>query len=301
MEIEKENGFQDYCDAYTTCLSLWPVPYKTIYVSTTFGETHVIISGSEDKPPLLLLHGLGFSSTMWYPNIEGLSAEFCTYCIDIIGDRNKSIYNRKPTNRTDLSEWLFEVINALHLEKPNIAGLTYGGFISLNFASHFPEFVNKVILLCPAATLKPFRIQFFLRIFSLLLFSKGKVLQSFMDWMFDGRYQLNPLFIQQFAAGINLKRTSSKHRLKSKSKSAWPSVLSNDELQKIKVSVLLLVGDKEVIYDPRKVIARAKKWIPRIQAVLIPNVGHGMSMEQPKIINHYILNFLNNSDVEVNS
>ncbi|KGE16840.1 alpha/beta fold hydrolase [Paenibacillus wynnii] len=293
MKQSKEKCYQDYYDSYAACLSLWPVPLKTMNVSTTYGETHVIISGSENKPPLILLHGLGFSSTMWYPNIEGLSAEFCTYCIDIIGDANKSLSSRKPTDRREYSQWLLEVIKGLHLEKPNIAGLSYGGFISLNFAYHFPEYVNKVILLCPAATFKPFRLQFFLRIFSLLLFSKGKVLQKFMNWMFGGRYHLDPLFIQQFEAGINLRRALKIKGKKRKLGSSWPSVLPNDELQEIKPSVLLLVGDKEAIYDPRKVLARATKYIPRIQAVLIPNVGHGMSMEQPELINTYIMNFLN--------
>ncbi|MDT3429236.1 pimeloyl-ACP methyl ester carboxylesterase [Paenibacillus forsythiae] len=287
--------YQDYYKSYNECLSLWPVSYTTLDVSTTFGETHVIRSGSTDKPPLILLHGMGFSSTMWYPNIAGLSSEFSIYCIDIIGDTNRSVCNRKPANRAELARWLLEVINALQIEKPSIAGLSYGGFITLNFAYHYPEYVNKVILLCPAATIKPFKLQFFIRIFSLMLFSKGKVLQSFMDWMFGGRYEVNPLFLQQFEAGVKLRRSSKADRSKSHSKSIWPTVFTNVELQEIKMSVLLLVGDKEEIYNPRKVIARAKKWIPRIQTHLIPNVGHGMSMEQPEITNNYIINFISNT------
>lgn len=295
MKLTFEESCQEYDDLYNECLSLWPVSYKTVIVTTTFGETHVIISASSDKPPLILLHGLGLSSTMWYPNIEGLSTEFSIYCIDIIGDINKSVCKRKPANRIELSQWLLEVINELQLEKPNVVGLSYGGYITLDFAYHFSEYVNKVILLCPAAAIKSFKIQFFIKIFSLLLFSKEKVSQSFMNWIFGGRYQINPLFLKQFEAGVNIRRLSRANRSKSRSKSAWPSVLPNEELQQVKPNVLLLVGDKEVIYNPRKVIERATKWIPKIQAVLIPNVGHGMSMEQPIIVNNYIINFINNT------
>ncbi|NGM83489.1 alpha/beta hydrolase [Paenibacillus sp. 7124] len=297
MKQTYKEFFQDYYKSYNECLSLWPVPYQTVDVTTSFGDTHVIICGSTDKPPLILLHGLGFSSTMWYPNIEGLSHDFKIYCIDIIGDTNKSVLSRKPASRVELAQWLHEVIVALNIDKPNIVGLSYGGFITLNFAYYYAEFVNKVILLCPAATIKPFKIQFFIRIFSLLLFSKGKVLQGFMDWMFGDRYQVNPIFLKQFETGVRLRRSLRGERTKTnfKSKSTWPTVFTKEELKEIKPNVLLLVGDKEEIYNPRKVIARAKKWIPRVQTVLIPNVGHGMSMEQPELTNNYIVNFINNT------
>jgi pimeloyl-ACP methyl ester carboxylesterase len=290
-----KESLQDYYKSYDECLSLWPVPHQTVNVPTSFGDTHIIICGSKDKPPLILLHGLGFSSTMWYPNIEGLSNDFNIYCVDIIGDTNKSVCNGKPANRVELALWLHEVIIALNLEKPNIAGLSYGGFITLNFAYHYAELVNKVILLCPAATIKPFKIQFYIRIFTLLLFSKGKVLQGFMDWMFGGRYQVNPVFLKQFETGVKLRRSMRAEYTKTSSKSIWPTVFTKEELKEIKPNVLLLVGDKEEIYNPKKVITRAKKWIPGVQTILIPNVGHGMSMEQPELTNKYIVNFINNA------
>ncbi|AIQ13400.1 alpha/beta fold hydrolase [Paenibacillus durus] len=294
METTKaEADHKDYLEAYSACLSLWPVAYKTVYVTTSYGDTHILISGSEENPPLLLLHGLGFSSTMWYPNIAELSKSCCTYCIDIVGDANKTIFTRKPASRSELSEWLLEVIKALNLERPDLAGLSYGGFIALNFAIHYPEYINKVILLSPAGTLQPFKLQFFARVFSTLFFSgKKALLDNFLRWMFEERYEMHPLFLQQLTAGMRLRRSSSVDRGKKKSKSIWPSVIPNDELKNIKSDVMLLLGEEEVIYNPVKGLKRAKKWIPRIDAKLLKNVGHGMSMEQPDLINNYILSFL---------
>lgn len=85
-----DNGIH-YFQTYDESLGLWPVPYKAYYVSTRFGQTHVIASGPENAPPLVLLHGALFSSTMWYPNIADWSSKYRTYAIDIIGDKNKSI------------------------------------------------------------------------------------------------------------------------------------------------------------------------------------------------------------------
>ncbi|MGG4035504.1 hypothetical protein ABEV74_17585, partial [Paenibacillus cisolokensis] len=61
---------QNYMEAYAKTLSLWPVPYESLYVDTEYGKTHVIASGPNTGEPLVLLNGFGFSATMWYPNIE---------------------------------------------------------------------------------------------------------------------------------------------------------------------------------------------------------------------------------------
>jgi pimeloyl-ACP methyl ester carboxylesterase len=44
-------------------------------------------------------------------------------------------------------------MNALKLEKADIAGESYGGFITLSLALYHPEKLNKAILIAPAATL----------------------------------------------------------------------------------------------------------------------------------------------------
>lgn len=294
MEITiLEENYNHYLASYQECLTLWIVPYTSQYIPTSYGDTHILISGSMDKPPLILLHGLGFSSTMWYPNVEELSKHYCIYAVDIIGDANKSISSHNPRSRLELSQWLLEVITELKLHKPHILGLSYGGFISLNFAIHYPEHVNKVVLMSPAATLKPFRIQFFVRIFTTLLVSKkGMLFHSFLEWMFAERVKLHPLFLQQLSSGMKYRRSLSANQDKKSSKSQWPVKIPSRELNNISNDVLLLLGDKEVIYNPVQAMKRAQKWIPSIDAYLLSNVGHGMSMEQPEMINEYILNFL---------
>jgi hypothetical protein len=52
-------GEAQYLLAYEAVLSQWPVLYEEFYIPTCFGDTHVIASGSEDAPPLILLHPAG--------------------------------------------------------------------------------------------------------------------------------------------------------------------------------------------------------------------------------------------------
>jgi hypothetical protein len=51
-----ERGKAEVFDAYDAVLRKWPVAYTKLDVPTTFGDTHVIASGTEVAPPVVLLH-----------------------------------------------------------------------------------------------------------------------------------------------------------------------------------------------------------------------------------------------------
>ncbi len=78
-----------------------------------------------------------------------------------------------------------------------------------------------------------------------------------------------------------------------KFKLVFPTKFTDDELQQIKTPVLLLIGEKEVIFSAQKAIDRATRLMPNIQAEIIPDAGHILSMDQPEMVNERILNFLN--------
>jgi pimeloyl-ACP methyl ester carboxylesterase len=73
-----------------------------------------------------------------------------------------------------------------------------------------------------------------------------------------------------------------------------PYPLPDEELRSIKVPTLLIVGDKEVIYElgPEGTIKRAEELIENIQTKLVPNASHMVNIEQAELVNSHILNFL---------
>jgi pimeloyl-ACP methyl ester carboxylesterase len=64
-----------------------------------------------------------------------------------------------------------------------------------------------------------------------------------------------------------------------------PSVFSDEELRSIQVSVLLMVGDQEVIYDYERVLSRAKLCIPHMDTRVAAGSGHAISIERAEEIN----------------
>lgn len=192
-----DNGIR-YYQTYNESLSLWPVRCKSFYISTRFGQTHVIASGPEDALPLVLLHGALFSSTMWYPNIADWSSKYRTYAVDIIGDKNKSIPENVSGTRTDYANWLLDVFDNLGIEKSHMIGLSLGGLHTMNFLLRMPERVKSAAILSPAETFLPFHHDFYK--YALGLTASNGV-ETFLNWMMNDQNVLHPIFVKQFKAG----------------------------------------------------------------------------------------------------
>jgi pimeloyl-ACP methyl ester carboxylesterase len=97
-------------------------------------------------------------------------------------------------------------------------------------------------------------------------------------------FVVNELFVEQFVMGMKHFRSQIR---------VFPTVFTDDELQQIEADTLLLIGAQEVIYNPELAAKRAKRVIPNIEAKLVPDASHGLPMEQPGLVNEYILDFLN--------
>jgi len=69
-------------------------------------------------------------------------------------------------------------------------------------------------------------------------------------------------------------------------------VFDDEELRQIGKPILLLVGDKEKIFNPNVMIERAQRLIPQIDANIIPNAAHLLPIDQSEVVNSRILAFL---------
>jgi len=277
-------GEAKYIAAYEATLRLWPSPFEFFEIPTQWGRTHIIVSGPQDGQPLVLLHGMHLSATMWFPNIATLSQNYRVYALDTIGGVGRSVTVNPLRNRTELAGWLSEVLDGLGIVQTHIVGHSYGGWLALNFALNMPERVVRLILLAPVG-LQPFVSQFWLRGLQAMILSRRSLLTSFMNWMTVDGFRVNELFVEQFVVGM--KKFHHRPYIQ-----AMPSVFTDNELRQIKHQTLLLVGEDEVIFRyPDLVVERAKQFIQHANVKVIPGASHGLPMEQPKQVDKYILNF----------
>jgi pimeloyl-ACP methyl ester carboxylesterase len=120
--------------AYEYALSHCPVSYEELDLPTHFGTTHIIVSGPTSGKPILLLHGQDSCAISWIYNVAELSRAFRIFALDTIGDIGKSKPTRLPQSREEYAKWMLEVFDQLRIEKDDLIGLSYGGFLASNFA-----------------------------------------------------------------------------------------------------------------------------------------------------------------------
>jgi len=148
---------------YNGALERLTVPYETKYVPTSYGDTHMIVSGPKGGEPIIVLHGGDIDSTFMIPIIAGLAQSYRVYALDIIGYAGKSKAVKSIEDRAMFVEWLTGVLDALNIEKAHMVGWSLGGFLTTNYALEKPERLKKIVLLAPAATFVPFSKKFLLR------------------------------------------------------------------------------------------------------------------------------------------
>jgi pimeloyl-ACP methyl ester carboxylesterase len=56
--------------------------------------------------------------------------------------------------------------------------------------------------------------------------------------------------------------------------------------------VLVLIGDQDII-NKKSVLIKASHYIPQIEISIVPNAGHFLSMDQTKITDGRIMDFIN--------
>ena len=278
--------------AYEAVMDAWPIDYEELDVATSFGDTHVVAGGPHDGPPVVLLHALFATATSWYRNVEALSHQYRTYCVDVIGEANKSTPTRPITSMDDFLQWFDELLDRLEIDTLFLVGNSYGGFTAAYFAMKLPERVRKLVLVGPASTIhamRPFMFHMFvpkgLYMAAPWLPGSGRVMSASVNWMHAGLAR-DPiwasLFIETMKHGKLINRV-------------FPRVYEKEELAEISAPVLLILGDREVIYgDLDAAIQAGKDLIPDVEVAVMPSAHHITALAAPEAVNQELLRFFAN-------
>jgi pimeloyl-ACP methyl ester carboxylesterase len=279
-----------YYEAYDAVFSSFHLKPEEIKVDTRFGLTHVNTFGPKEAPPLMLLHGMGASSTMWAPNIKGLCRYFRVYLPDTIDDLGKSRCKARLRRRSDYISWMDDLFSGLKLRKTHLAGVSYGGWLAFLFASSRTQTLDKIIGIAPAATFQNISPAFFIRTIPILVIPVKRIRDHFrirfFSWLAGASdvksLEKHLLWRQQICGAANARLRPI----------LPPRVLSDNELTSIDTPTLLLIGAREVIYDPQKALYRAERTMIQITTELVADGTHMMSWDNSKIITARMIAYL---------
>jgi pimeloyl-ACP methyl ester carboxylesterase len=104
------------------------------------------LSGPEDAPVVVLVHGLGLSRAIWQWLVPLLASQFRVVSYDLIGHGRTVVPVGKPVLR-DLAHQLEILIDHLGVAKAAIVGFSLGGMVARRFSQDCPDRVTALVIL----------------------------------------------------------------------------------------------------------------------------------------------------------
>jgi pimeloyl-ACP methyl ester carboxylesterase len=273
----------EYFAAYDAVLKQWPVGVEPVDVPTPYGTTRVNACGPEDGTPLVLLPGGGATSTVWFANVGVLSRTHRVYAVDLIIDAGRSVADGWPVRGLDdLLSWLEAVFDHLGLDRADLCGHSYGGWVALNFALRSPDRVHKLVLLDTSQAFAGMSLVYRLRAVPLFLRPSPDRMRAFLAWE-TGGMPIDPAWLTLMA----LSTTFPKPKL------VWPRRPKAHLLRVSTVPTLLLLAERSRAHNPSRVAANARELMPHIAVAVLPGATHNsVPTETPTQLNGELLHFL---------
>jgi len=254
-----------FVSGYQAQLARWPLPVSEIDVPGDFGTTRVNVCGRSDGAPLVLMHGVGSTSTVWFANVGALAANHRVYAVDQMGDAGMTAPSGRPIlDVEDYMAWLDGVLAAVSLPSAAFCGHSYGAWLALNYALHAPSKVEKLALLDPTECFAGLKLTYRLHAVPLFVRPSAKRARRLMEWEADG-LPLDP----QTETLAGLGGGEFRH-----AKIVMPHPPKADQLWVMNVPTLLLLAEKSRAHDIGKVRANAESALLRLATVVLPGASH---------------------------
>jgi pimeloyl-ACP methyl ester carboxylesterase len=272
-----------FTSAYQRVVDHWPVKVTALDAPTDYGTTHLLVSGDETAPVVLLVPGGSATATAWSAVAGPLSRTRRVVAVDPIGQPGLSTPGERPLKTAaDLASWLDQVLDHLGVQRAAIAGHSYGAWIALRYALHAPGRVGHLVLLDPTSCFAPLSLAYRLRSIPLFTRPTAGRARRLLAWETGGR-PLNPDWLAVAAAGADLGRPQI----------VLPRVPAPAELAGLTLPVLVVVAARSRAHDPAQIAARARQRLPQVTVETLAQATHHIiPTEDADELTGYIARFL---------
>lgn len=268
-------------------------------------EIHYYTSGAEDGPPIILLHGGGTDSAMlsWTDTIPALvGAGYRIYAPDWPG------YGTSPPLAESfkfemLADTLHGLMDAWHLDKVSLAGISMGGGAALGFTLAHPERVDKLVLIgsyglqdkAPVHKLSYLfvRLPFINEITWATIRASRAMLRATLKFIVRNPETLTEELIDEVAAAIQHSHSQRAFAEFQRDEILWQGMKScyMSRLHEIDVPVLLVHGSRDFVV-PVRYAGEAARLLPDVRLHVVENAGHWTQRDYPDEVNQIVLDFL---------
>ncbi|WP_394740682.1 alpha/beta fold hydrolase [Natronococcus roseus] len=273
---------------YGVLLAELETSFERRWVDTRFGETHVLVAGPSDAPPLVVFHGGNVVNPISLEWFLPLADRFRIYAPDTIGHPGFSAQTRLSPRDESYGAWVVDLLDGLGLERAPMIGPSYGGGIVLRTAAHAPERIERACLVVPSG----------LGTGSLRRLLLGIVLPMVAYRLRPSRARLEravqPMFTEP-AAGVDETLLDLVGTVfeEVKLERSFPKTATADELSGFDAPTLLAVAENDVFFPPEVVIPRARATVRTLERiVLLENESHFPAPDARSALREQLRSFL---------
>lgn len=282
MFFKSKEGKEAILKLYNQKLESLNIIYSQKLLKTSFGNTNVIITGKQENPPLLLIHGTGGCAPLALETFSELTEKYQIYAVDVMAQPNKSDEKRLNMKSLEYGKWLVEVINKLKLEEVTLVGFSFGGLVALKTLELNQTSIKQVFLVAPVYIVNGNPIvnlwKMFIPLKRYLKTNNTSNIKKVMDALFTeyDNFALN--FLSHTFKYCNMDF------------SPLP-VISKRNAQGIKTPITIFAAEKDIMFPGKKMIRRAKAIFPSLKdAFLIKASKHVPNSRNTLLIQNKILN-----------
>jgi pimeloyl-ACP methyl ester carboxylesterase len=248
----------------------------------------VVESAGAGEPPLLLLHGLAGDRSLWDDVWRDLKVGRRAIRYDLRGFGGSTALDERPFRHSGDLEAL---LDALEIGRCDLAGVSLGGSVALNFALDHPERVRKLVLISPGITAWEWSDEWRARWRAIVDVAQSGDMDGARElWLSD------PLFATTRAlpeAAAKLRRVTWAYsgEVWSKGDREAEALPDLDRLPFLAVPTLLLTGAADLA-DFRLIADLISTAAPGVRRVDIEGAGHLLNLERPAEVSARIHEFL---------
>ncbi|MBN4081446.1 alpha/beta hydrolase [Caldithrix abyssi] len=260
------------------------------FVELSEGWTHYQIEGPATAPVVVLIHGFSVPYYVWDGTFETLvEAGFRVIRYDEYG-RGYSDRPGVTYNGAFYEKQLLELLDALKIDAPiHLAGISMGGGVVGSFTAHYPEKVNKLVLVAPIVESRaaPSQSEFRFYYNMVTKWSASMAENQANDFKYPERF---PNWVDRYRVQMKYKGF-----LRALTSSIYHHIpedhLKNYEVvNKLGKEVLLIWGSEDIRIAAENI--QTLRQMLDAEFFLMEDVGHIPNIESPIIFNNKLISFL---------
>jgi len=246
--------------------------------------------------PLILIPGFACGAWSWFRQTAELSKDFQVVEFDPRGIGKSKIENPLDAENLSIETFVRDVLtilNDLKIEKANVLGASFGGFVAQEFALKFPERLNKLILACTTAggenhvkpdieILRSFTPDPGLKI--------GERIRKFIRPAFTGEFNVEHAAEVEKVCRLRESNAVNDVVYFAQLQAAF-TFNTEDKLGLIENETLVIAGDQDNVVPVQNSVNLAEK-IPNAKLKIIENGSHMLFIENASEFNRIVSQFV---------